>query len=286
MEDECKHAIATLEEWLRNLIDRKLSDAFGSNYFDAKDAVGKNIIKSQIRHDINLRMNGQNNRFPRKVDALLLDEEIDIVCNPVLYKAYFKDAFYQAYPDGNDVARSFMKQLIPIRNKLFHSNPISKHESEKVMCYSHDIIESIKNHYDEINIKKEYNVPAILYIKDSLGNLVHANQFNRLRRARPLCTENTLNKSTLYVGDILTIEVFIDETFTNSEYNVKWLYKNIASIFEIKQQDGNKFLLKIQTTHIREQFFIECIVTSNNNWHRFTSHDDMVVLVYKVLPLP
>lgn len=284
-ETEGKEAINSLELWLRNLIDRKLSEAYGQNYLYAKNTNNQNIIKSQLRKDIEKRIQGQEERYPRKVDALLLDEEIEIICHPELYKKHFKEALDASFPDGNNVARTYLNQLKPIRNKLFHSNPISQREYEKVICYSHDVIDSIKDYYKKINMEKEFNVPSILSIEDSLGNVVHENQFIKLRRSRPVCTESQFNKSTLHVGDILEIKVNIDEAFSKETYEVKWLYMDEGSAFKIKEQLGEKFLLKLKEKHIREQFQIECIVKSNKTWHRFTKHDDMVLLNYKVLPV-
>lgn len=284
-EIEGKEAINLLELWLRNLIDKKLSEAHGQDYFNANKSNNQSVIKSSLRKEIEKRIQGQGERYPRKVDALLLDEEIEIVCHPDLYKHHFKGALDHAFPNGNDVARTYLNQLKPIRNKLFHSNSISQREYEKVICYSHDVIDSIKEHYREINMDKEFNIPSILSIEDSLGNVIHENQFIKIRRSRPICTDNQFNKNTLHVGDTLEIKVHIDEAFPKDTYKVKWLYMDEGSVFNINEQLGGEFILKLEEKHIREQFKIECIVQSNKAWHRFTKHDDMVVLNYKVLPV-
>lgn len=285
-EIESKEAINSLELWLRNLIDKKLSIAYGADYFYAKNQNDQYVIKSELRKNIENRIKGQEERYPRKVDALLLDEEIEIVCHPVLYKEFFKSALEFSYPDGKEEVRTFLGQLIPIRNKLFHSNPISQREHEKVICYCHDVIDSIKDHYRNTNMEKEFNVPSILSITDSLGNVVHESQFIKLRKQRPVCTNKQLIRNTLYVGEQLEIIVNIDETFPEDTYETKWLYKNEGSVFTIKEQKGKRFFIRLEEHHIREQFQIECIVKSNKSWHRFTEHDDMVVLNYKILPIP
>lgn len=284
-EQEAKETIKTLEMWLRNLIDISLTNKYGADYFQAKDDSGKNIIKSKIRYDVERRISGNKNRYPRIVDALLLDEEIEIVCNPVLYKKYFNNAFKASYSGGNNELRTYLQRITPIRNKLFHSNPISMREYEKVICYSHDAIDAIKKYYKEVNIKKEYNVPSILSIKDSLGNIIYENQFLRIKRSRGVCPDSLYSDNILHVGDKLEIFVDIDESFPKDTYKVKWLHKGTAGLLDFQEQLGHKFSLKISEAYIREQFKIECIVISNKQWHRFTSHDDLVVLNYKILPI-
>jgi hypothetical protein len=69
-----------------------------------------------------------------------------------------------------------MYRLLDPRNRLYHSNPISLHEAEQVVCYSNDIIESLKQHYGAIGMQSEYNVPTNLKFSDSFGNLCFRNQ--------------------------------------------------------------------------------------------------------------
>lgn len=285
MQVESKEAIDTLEIWLRNIIDNTLTMHYGSNYLAAKNSLGQNIIKSSIQHSIEKRFNGQEDRFSRKVDALLLEEEASIICNPNLYKEIFKPVFESSFPAGNEMLRSVFSQLIPIRNKLFHSNTISEREYEKVICYSHDIVDAIKDYNKSKNMEKEYNVPSIISFQDSLGNKVYSNQFNRVRPSTPFCNFDLLKNHTLYPRDKLTLEVSIDESFAEEEYEVSWIYKDGAEIMSLKTVIGKKISIRIQEQHIQEKFQIECYVKSNQVWHRFGSKDDMLRLFYKVLPL-
>lgn len=282
---ESKEVIHSLEIWLRNLIDRELSIAYGENYFDAENANQQNVIKSQIRKDVEKRIKGQEERYPRKVDALLLDEEIEIICNPVLYKSHFKEALIYSYPSGNDEVRHFLSQIIPIRNKLFHSNPISQREYEKVTCYAHDLIDSIKEYYKKINMEKEFNVPSILSMHDSLGNVVHENQFVDIKKSNRICSEKQMVNNILRVGEELKISIEIDEAFSSANYKVKWLYQENGSMFSIEEQSGNQFSLRLKEIHIRESLQIQCLVISDKPWHRFTKYDDKVTFYYKVLPI-
>lgn len=283
---ESKEVIHSLEIWLRNLIDRELTIAHGEIYFDAENSKQQNVIKSQIRKNVEKRIKGHEERYPRKVDALLLDEEIEIICNPVLYKRHFKDAFVYSYPNGNDELRHFLNQIIPIRNKLFYSNPISQREYEKVICYSHDLIDSIKEYYKKINMEKEFNVPSILFIYDSLGNAIHENQFIDMKKGNRVISERQMTNNILRVGEELKICIEIDKAFSSENYEIKWLYQEAKSVFSIKEQSGKLFSLRLKETHIREILKIECSVISDKPWHRFTKYDDKVTLFYKVLPIP
>lgn len=285
MKIDSKETVETLETWIRNLIDKILSDAYGNDYFYFKNINNESIIKKKIIENLEQRCKNNSSRFPRQIDALLLSESIDILCNPTLYDKHFKKVLARQFPEGYSTLRRFLETILNIRNKLYHSNPISQREYEKVICYSHDIIDAIKEYYKEINLEKEFNVPSIISINDSLGNMIYESQFLKLSRSRPICFHsNNRDNITLYPGDILEINVEVDETFHSDEYSIKWLYLDNSSIFSCKEVLGNGFKLKVEEHHIREQFQIECIVKSDKTWHRFGKHDDMVLLIYKVLP--
>ena len=159
---ECKLSIENLEIWIRNVIDREFTSIYGGLYFDYTDSQGKRLLKTEIVKDAKERMQNTPERYSRFVDALLLDDIVKIICNPNLYQLYFKQYFTTAYPNGNEEARTFLNRLIAIRNKLYHANPISVHESLQALCYSNDVINSIKHGYKEKNMDKKYNAPTII----------------------------------------------------------------------------------------------------------------------------
>ena len=74
------------------------------------------------------------------------------------------------YPDGCDEARTYLKRLIPIRNKLSHSNPISIREAERVICYCNDFVDGIKIYFEKKGMGNMFNVPHAIRLNDSLGN--------------------------------------------------------------------------------------------------------------------
>ena len=69
--DYCKQAIESLEYWLRRLIDETLKDSYGTNYFEAIDKDGSNIINKRIRTSIKTRYNSEPDQFPRIISCIL-----------------------------------------------------------------------------------------------------------------------------------------------------------------------------------------------------------------------
>ncbi len=282
--DYCKRAIESLEYWLRRLIDETMKDNYGDNYFDAIDEAGNYVINKRIRGSIKTRYEKKTNLFSRLIDAALLDECIDIICNPVLFRKHFKEAFKTAFPDGDsrDETRTFLKRLIEPRNLLYHANPISVRKAEQVICYSHDIIESIKKYYEELNMVQKYNVPIIIKINDSLGNELHSTQIKRNNTGRGHYDFSKDEKSFLRPKDSLMLEVEVDSSFPRDCYKVNWVYANCHP--NHKNYEGNRIVIDINNKHVREDFSIYCKVTSKEDWHRCGDCDDMVALIYKVLP--
>ena len=281
--DYCKQAIESLEYWLRRLINEALQDSYGANYLDATDEDGNNIISKKIRESIKKKYDREPDRFSRLIDAALLNDCIDIICNPLLFKKHFKEAFKTAFPDGDsrDETRTFMKRLIKPRNLLYHANPISVRQAEQVICYSHDIIESLKKYYEELKMVQNYNVPMIIKINDSLGNELHSTQIKRNNTGRGYYNFTENEKNFLRPGDTLKLEVEIDSSFPRDSYTIEWVcsYPGFDVVY-----DNNNLVLPINNKCVREDFTIYCKVTSHEEWHRCGDCDDMVALIYKVLP--
>lgn len=100
------------------------------------------------------------------------------MCKPDLFKDHFHNAFSKAFPDGHAEARTFLNRLLVPRNNLAHANAISIRQAEQIICYSNDVIDSLKNYYREIGMHQTYNVPTILKVIDSFGNAFHRSQFS------------------------------------------------------------------------------------------------------------
>jgi hypothetical protein len=209
--DLCKEKIESLEHWLRRPIDEKLSASHG-DYFSYVDGAGNRLIKKGIVDELEERLKKEPTRYVRKIDAVLLSDTIDIICNPQLY-SFFAPGLAFAFPEGRDEARTFMYRLLDPRNRFYHSNPISLHQAEQVVCYSTDIIEFLKQHYGAIGMQSEYNVPTILKFSDSFGNVYFRNQMIDWAGG-VLMDLSDQPKNVLWPGDILTLEVEVDLALT------------------------------------------------------------------------
>ena len=83
---------------------------------------------------------------------MLLEDAIYIICKPELLKDHFRVPLAIAFPDGREEARTFLNRILAPRNNLAHANAISTRQSEQVVCYSNDVIDSLKQHYRAIGM--------------------------------------------------------------------------------------------------------------------------------------
>ncbi|MBJ7428820.1 MAG: hypothetical protein JHD28_07685 [Bacteroidia bacterium] len=274
----CKEKLESLEYWLRRIIDETLTVNFG-DYINFTDEHGNKLINSTITKSLLSRKENEPNRYPRTVDAILLEDAISIVCNPKMYNSYFFQMFQQAFPNGQIEARTFLMRLVPIRNALSHANPISLRQAEQTICYSNDIIDSLKTYYSNKNMENEYNVPLILKVTDSFGNVFHRNQLNNVHDGGIMKIFFDDPKYYLRVGDILTLEVEVDPSFDSNDYTITW-----ASAKGIQSVSGKKLILQISEKNVAQQFDIQCRVLSKKAWHRMhMGADDFMIFYYKVL---
>lgn len=277
----CKEKLESLEYWLRRIIDELLKAEY-NDYFEHQDSNGNQLIKTAIVNSLKSRKQNEPNRYPRLIDAVLLDDAIDIICKPELFQNHFKEVLKNAYPNGREEARTFFKRLIPSRNSLSHANPISIRQAEQVICYSNDIIDSIKNFYTDKNMDNDYNVPLILKITDSFGNVFHRNQMNNVHDGGIGKTFYNDPSYNLRVGDTLTIEVEVDPSFDENEYTITW---GSAKGFSEQLPNGKKAIIPISERQVAQRFDVQCRVKSNKNWHRMhLGADDFMLLHYKILP--
>ena len=124
MRDACWKEIENMEHWARRLIHEILSEQYGINYFNYVDENGNRLIKSEIVKVLQRCMDSDAHRFPRLVDALFLENIIDILCNDVLFAKYFRAALECAYPCGKDDAKHHLTVIKDVRNRYTHSNII------------------------------------------------------------------------------------------------------------------------------------------------------------------
>jgi len=277
----CKERLESLEYWLRRIIDETLSKKFG-DYINYSDEHGNKLIKSEFAKSLRSRKTNEPERYPRLVDAILLDDAINIICNPNLYKNHFAETLNLAFPDGQTEARTFMMRLVPARNALSHANPISIRQAEQIICYSNDIIDSIKKYYTEKNMDNEYNVPLILKVTDSFGNVFYRNQMGCVHDGGIMMNFLDNPRYNLRVGDTIALEIEIDPSFDEDEYTISWAStKNFGE----PRPEGKKAVIKITEKQVSQRFDIQCNIKSNKKWHRMhNGSDDFMLFYYKVLP--
>jgi hypothetical protein len=273
----CRERIESLEHWLRRLIDEVLTAAYG-NYFSRENANGSRIINKKLCDKIRGRKEKEPSRYPRDIDAVLLDDAVDIVCNQQLFSRHFQRPFAAAFPEGRDEARTFLSRVAGPRNNLAHANAISLRQAEQIVCYTNDIIESLKAYYKENGMETDYNVPLILRIIDSFGKVFTRSQCYASPEGSILMNCHD-QQGDLYPGDTLSVEVEVDPAYTEV-YELRW---SVAA--EPITETGPKVAVHISNRHVGLLFAITCIVVTKRDWHRMPGgKDDMMTLVYKVLP--
>ena len=171
----CKVSIENLEKWARLLIDREMTAQYGKDYFNAKEN-NIPIVKKDLIKKAHAMISEDQNRFSRMIDTIFLDEIIYFLCKENLYQSCFKKCLNIIYPEGRMEAKTFLSRIVPIRNKLSHSNSISIREAERAICYSNDFVEGVKEYMKQEGKQSEYNVPNIIKINDSLGHEYYLNK--------------------------------------------------------------------------------------------------------------
>lgn len=166
--NSAKEALEALEHWSRRVINDKFAEKYGTDYFDYKLENGESLIKNEIIRNVSDRMKENPNRFPRSIDAILMEDIAYFLCKDNFYNEFFKEMLENCFSGQNEV-RSRLNILKDIRNKLYHGNAISYREAEQAICYSNDFIDCYKAYYTKVGKDKEYNVPFFVKVEDSLG---------------------------------------------------------------------------------------------------------------------
>jgi hypothetical protein len=280
LRDHCKRAIEAIELWMRRLVSQEFTRCYGADYLNAKHPSGDRVIKTEIATALAEKIASEPRRFPTPIDAALLDDLVTLICNQALYEKHFRAALNEAFPDGPHEARTFLRRLIPARNALSHSNPISVHNAYRILCYSHDIIQSIKDYYKATNVQRQFNVPTIIRVTDSLGHAISLSTADRHPDGPGMLDFSHDDKSVLHCGDTLSIEVEIDPSFDPATYEIEWLISNVGGPRAV----GPKFVLVLEERYVATRFCAVCRVITNANWHKLGTHDDQIDIAYRVLP--
>ena len=281
LRDLCRHHIDTFENWSRRIIDETFKSCYGSDYFNFMVSEDQPLFKSEIKSRIVQRVRDNPGRFPRNIDAILLEDIEYFLCRDDLYNSHFKAVLEPFYSGASEV-RKVLERLIPIRNKLSHSNTISIHEAEQCTCYTGDFIGVYKQYYLNIGKERAYNVPVFLRIKDSLGN--------DLVREDSHCSWGihfygiTAPKIQLRSGDRYKLWVEVDSSFDSSFYEISWtVSQDIVTV--IKKGKGNVIDLTFNNKNVSYAPEIRISLITKRDWHRFHDEDDIIKLHYEpILP--
>ena len=119
LRDLCRHHIDSFESWSRRLIDETFRKNYGSEYLNHMISHDTPLVKSEIRKRIETRVANNPRRFPRYVDAILVEDIEYFFCRDDLYSKHFKVVLEPFY-SGKEEVRTVLERIIPIRNKLSH----------------------------------------------------------------------------------------------------------------------------------------------------------------------
>lgn len=280
--NDCRRIIENLEIWLRQLIHNSLAPL--RNDYLRLQLNDQPVFSRKIR-DVQAIQEADLVRFRRPIDAASFEDTIAIITNQTLYNAYFSGALKRAFPQGREECRTFLDRLKEPRNKLSHANPISIREAERVLCYSNDVISSIKEHYREINMEHQFNAPTIVSYRDSEGRQFSVGDFIRDGTGNLMLWNRNLVNGThnvprlvLRSGDIVTFEVDIDPSFGEDTYTVTW------QTLSEGWGTGKHITRVLSVRDVAQHVVLWCSVVSNKDWHRLGGSDDVLYVHLAVLP--
>lgn len=279
----CRTNIESLEKWARLFIHFTLSSALGADYFHCKNPDGNYKLKKSIIENADNRMKDEPGRFPTPLDTLFLEDIVYILCHQDFYKPYFSPHLTEFYPEGKDELRTFLNRLISVRNKLSHTNPFSLRDAERAVCYSNDFIDAVKNYFLNSRMEKEFNVPTVIKISDSLGNeYIPKNDSSIGSDLIQLIDPATKQPKIFYLGDSFSVTLEIDPSFPPDEYDINWHKTEGVEILE----NGRKITVTINNNLIGENSHISSEIVSHEPWHRFRNYDHRIFVKFKALPMP
>ena len=271
----CRQSIESLEMWARHLIHEKLTEQYGIDYVNHKTSEENYLIKREVRDHIQSMLQNNSGRFHRAVDTLFFEHIIYFLCNPAFYRDMFGEALKYAYPNGCNEARVFLERITPIRNALSHSNPISIRQAERAICYSHDFVDGLKQYYIEKGEEQMWNVPRIIRVTDSLGNVYDNPTDSHNLQSIFLPTQE------LRCGDTYSVTVDIDSSFLDTEYEIIWQNQH-NEVVEFK--NTKHFVVTFGDIDVSENHTITCIIKSHKPWHKHQHYDCKITLMFPVYP--
>ena len=270
--NSAKEILESLEHWSRRIINDKFVEKYGKDYFDYKNENGENLIKGEILRNISDRMRENPNRFPRQIDAILMEDIAYFLCKDNFYNDFFKEMLENDF-SGKEEVRKRLETLKDIRNKLYHGNPISYREAEKAICYSHDFIDCYQAYYQKSGKEKEYNVPFFTKVEDSLGRCAYRDE-TRIDTLRL-----PYNGDKLRPGDVYKIWVEVDANFPEDFYEITW------SMHDKVVAKGKEFVFIPTIDRVSSIEIVYCSLKTKREWHKYrTSDDSFSACIGEILP--
>lgn len=275
----CRTHLESFEKWSRLIVHKILSEKIGKDYFFSTSSDGNYLIKKALIEKANEMMRNEPLRFPKAVDTLFFEDIIYILCKKDFYKDYFSAFLTKMYPEGVNELRTFLNRLIPIRNKLSHTNPFSIRDAEQCVCYCNDFIECVKEYFVMTNQDKDFNIPTIIKVIDSLGNEYLIKE-GRAGERLDIIDPNTNKKKNFFHNDRFSLDLTIDPSFDDSSYTLQWTPKNGMDVLN----NGKKISVTITDELIGDEVILWCRLVTKNKWHRYQSYDQQLIVHFKALP--
>ncbi len=204
--------VESLEAWLRRLIDHQLR-VIGPNYHQMV-VEGNPVIPPKIAKKVADRLTNEPHRYPRWIDATQLNEAISILLHH--YERRFQTCFN---PLPKLIVMHMLDEVGRHRNPLMHGNTCSVRALEQSVCYSNDLIEACKAFFMTINKDRQYDAPTFTRFTDSNGNIFHV---TAPEGQQSHFDARKGSAGMLHVGDVVTFEVEVDESYPPDTYKVQW----------------------------------------------------------------
>ena len=273
--DLCKHRIDTMEIWSRRLIDELFKEKYGDDYFEYEISEGTPLVKQSIKNIVNGRIKKEPNRFPRKVDALVIEDLEYFFCRDDLYKNHFKAVFEPFFSCSQEV-RSVLNRIVGIRNKIAHNNHLSQHELEQGVCYSNDFINAFCDYYKKTGKEKDYNVPTFISVRDSFGRCLTREDSSYGWEVYDWhFSNNIVSKNTekhLRSGESYRLTLEVDASFPFDFYEIEWtVIYGICDL--IARGTGNTIEFSVNDSHVSYAPKITAKLITKRSWHRFASSE-------------
>jgi len=280
----CKRQIDSMEHWARRLIDEKLRSKYGKDYFNAEVPQGQPLVKNEIKNRVETRRRDNPKRYPRKVDALTIEDLEYFFCRDDLYKGCFEEVFTPFFSGAPEI-RSVLNRISSIRNGVAHCNPLSQHEIEQGICYANDFVEVFRNYYKMQGKAKEYNVPTFIALTDSLGRrLVRTDTLGSWEISDYMLGKgqtHSQQQTHLRSGDLYRLTLEVDASFPEKSYKISWKVTN-GNFKTIKYGTGNIIEFKLNDSMVSWCPEITASLTAKHKWHRLANVQCDDYLVFRM----